>query len=226
MVYKLPKEAIADNELEASQLSSNLVNWFVPIGGIIMWSGTVAEAEALTNWRICDGQNGTPDLRDKFVLGVGSSVAASTANKGDTNNNNSITLTEGQMPSHNHNITDNGHSHTINNHTHPSGTLAGSNTHNHNFKGVGGNDHNDSERNAVVMRNDSNTMYTSHSGSGVQNATITISGNTGGTSANSNHRHSFSGTTGGEAPNTNNDGGGQSHENRPPYYALCYIMKT
>ena len=23
-----------------------------------------------------------------------------------------------------------------------------------------------------------------------------------------------------------NTGGGQSHENRPPYYALCYIMKT
>jgi len=98
-VYKLPKEAIADNELEASQLSSNLVNSFVPIGGIIMWSGTVAQAEELTNWRICDGQDGRPDLRDKFVLGVGSSAAASTATKGDTNNNNSITLSEGQMPS-------------------------------------------------------------------------------------------------------------------------------
>ena len=44
-----------------------------------MWSGTIAEAEALTNWKICDGANGTPDLRDKFVLGVGSSANASTA---------------------------------------------------------------------------------------------------------------------------------------------------
>ena len=26
--------------------------------------------------------------------------------------------------------------------------------------------------------------------------------------------------------NTSSTGGGQSHENRPPYYALCYIMKT
>ena len=26
--------------------------------------------------------------------------------------------------------------------------------------------------------------------------------------------------------NTNSTGGGQSHENRPPFYALCYIMKT
>ena len=62
-----------------------------------MWSGTIAEAEALTNWKICDGQNGTPDLRDKFVLGVGSSTATSTASVDDTGGNNSITLTEGQM---------------------------------------------------------------------------------------------------------------------------------
>ena len=54
MVYKLPKEAIGDNELDAGVLDSNLVNSFVPVGGIIMWSGTIAQAEALTNWAICD----------------------------------------------------------------------------------------------------------------------------------------------------------------------------
>ena len=26
--------------------------------------------------------------------------------------------------------------------------------------------------------------------------------------------------------NTGNTGGGQAHENRPPFYALCYIMKS
>jgi len=113
MVYKLPKEAIGENELDAGVLDSNLVNSFVPIGGIIMWSGTVAQAEALTNWAICDGQNGTPDLRDRFVLGVGSSVAASTASVDDTGGDNSITLSEGQMPSHNHDITDPGHNHGV-----------------------------------------------------------------------------------------------------------------
>ena len=38
-------------------------------GIIALWSGT-----ALTipfGWRICDGTNGTPDLRDQFVLGTG-----------------------------------------------------------------------------------------------------------------------------------------------------------
>ena len=102
MVYKLPKEAIADNELEASQLSSNLVNSFVPIGGIIMWSGTVAEAEALTNWRICDGQNGTPNLQDKFIVGAGSTYAVdATGGSADA-----------VVIQHNHGITDPGHQHT------------------------------------------------------------------------------------------------------------------
>ena len=30
----------------------------------------------------------------------------------------------------------------------------------------------------------------------------------------------------GDTGTTSSTGGGQSHENRPPYYALCYIMKT
>ena len=114
MVYKLPKDAIGDNELDAGNLDANLVNSFVPIGGIIMWSGTIAQAEALVNWKICDGQNGTPDLRDKFVLGAGSSVAASTAQVNDGNSSsNTITLTEGQMPSHNHDLNDPNHSHGV-----------------------------------------------------------------------------------------------------------------
>ena len=39
------------------------------------------------------------------------------------------------------------------------------------------------------------------------------------TSISGNHTHTISGNTG-------STGGGTSHENRPPYYALCYIMKT
>ncbi len=38
----------------------------VPIGGIIMWSGT--DAQIPSGWVLCDGTNNTPDLRDRFIL--------------------------------------------------------------------------------------------------------------------------------------------------------------
>ena len=40
-----------------------------PIGGIIMWSGDIGTVP--DGWVICDGENGTPNLADKFVVGVG-----------------------------------------------------------------------------------------------------------------------------------------------------------
>ena len=40
----------------------------VPSGSILMWSGTIATIP--TGFQICDGTNGTPDLRDKFVVGA------------------------------------------------------------------------------------------------------------------------------------------------------------
>jgi len=41
----------------------------VPIGGIILWSGSVATIPA--GYALCDGNSGTPDLRSSFVLGAG-----------------------------------------------------------------------------------------------------------------------------------------------------------
>ena len=42
---------------------------FTPIGGIIMYSG--ATDDLATGWAVCNGTNGTPDLRDRFVVGAG-----------------------------------------------------------------------------------------------------------------------------------------------------------
>ena len=47
----------------------------IPVGGIILWSGTIANIANLSGWELCDGTNGTPDLRDKFVLGAHSDGA-------------------------------------------------------------------------------------------------------------------------------------------------------
>ena len=44
-----------------------------PKGGIILWSGTVANIPA--GWALCNGQNGTPNLQDRFVVGAGSDYA-------------------------------------------------------------------------------------------------------------------------------------------------------
>lgn len=44
-----------------------------PSGGIIMWSGSIGTIPS--GWLICDGTNGTPDLRNRFVVGAGSTYA-------------------------------------------------------------------------------------------------------------------------------------------------------
>ena len=49
-------------------------NGTIPIGGIIMWSGT--DAGVPSNWALCDGSSGTPNLIDRFIVGRGSAYAA------------------------------------------------------------------------------------------------------------------------------------------------------
>lgn len=41
----------------------------IPIGGIIMWSGAINNIP--TGWRLCNGLNGTPDLKNRFIIGAG-----------------------------------------------------------------------------------------------------------------------------------------------------------
>lgn len=41
----------------------------LPAGVIVMWSGPLDAIPA--GWKLCDGSDGTPDLRNRFVLGAG-----------------------------------------------------------------------------------------------------------------------------------------------------------
>lgn len=68
----------------------------VPSGIIAMWGGLTASIP--TGWSLCDGTNGTPDLRDRFIIGSGSTYTT-----GDTGGNSSVTLTESNLPAHSHN---------------------------------------------------------------------------------------------------------------------------
>jgi hypothetical protein len=49
--------------------SSNPSGGSIPVGGIIIWSGTIASIPS--GWRLCDGSLGAPDLRDRFIIGAG-----------------------------------------------------------------------------------------------------------------------------------------------------------
>lgn len=85
-----------------------------PSGGIVLWSGTIASIPS--GWYLCNGSNGTPDLRNKFVIGAYSddSGVAKTTITG------SATLSGGTkdaiVVSHTHTatstVTDPGHNHT------------------------------------------------------------------------------------------------------------------
>jgi len=80
----------------------------VPVGGIIMWSGSIASIPS--GWALCNGQTVdnqvTPNLQDRFIVGAGSAYAPSNTGGasavtpagtvGDT------TLTTAQIPAHSH----------------------------------------------------------------------------------------------------------------------------
>jgi len=145
-----------------------------PSGGIIMWSGSINDIPV--GWALCDGTNGTPDLRDRFIVGAGRKY-----NVGNTGGADRVTLTVAQMPSHNHGsgdlatTTDGSHSHSY---IRPSG--------------------------GISAESGDYDIYR-----GIEDAD---------TSSDGYHDHDVTGNTG-------STGGGQAHENRPPYYALCFIMK-
>ncbi len=86
------------------------LNEGLPVGSIVIWSGTIADIPS--TFRLCDGTNGTPDLRDKFVRGIPNAVAF----PGSTGGNTEHVLTESEMPNHTHTLFDAGHQHQSNFH--------------------------------------------------------------------------------------------------------------
>lgn len=70
----------------------------VPVGGIIMWSGIIANIPQ--GYALCNGSNGTPDLRDKFIIGAGNTYSPAA-----TGGSATATLVEANLPSHTHTCT-------------------------------------------------------------------------------------------------------------------------
>lgn len=137
-----------------SNITVTTTNKTIAKGMIVMWYGN---ANAVPNgWALCNGSNGTPDLRNRFIIGAGSSYGLG-ATGGEVNH----TLTESEIPAHKH-IVPWGEAHD---------TDAWWGTYGSNLYGAGSSD------------NDNMWRYTSPIG------------------------------------------GGQAHNNMPPYYGLYFIMK-
>lgn len=179
----------------------------VPRGVIVMWSGSITSIPE--GWALCDGTKGTPDLRDRFIVGAGSNYAV-----GDTGGQNTVTLTTAQLPPHSHGsgtLT----ASSAGDHSHGSGTLTTSSAGSHNH-----------------LYNGRAAMFSYTFGSGSDSAMIGLSGTSESTSKSGEHTHSISGSTSTAGSHTHSisgstssTGSGQAHENRPPYFALAYIMK-
>jgi hypothetical protein len=84
-----------------------------PSGGIIMWSGTIATIPS--GWLLCNGSSGTPDLRNRFIIGAfqdTTGVAYTTVTGVDTQTGGSK---DAIVVSHTHTatVTDAGHNHSV-----------------------------------------------------------------------------------------------------------------
>ena len=193
LIKKVLKDTFPNLNAAVTSTPAQL-NMPVPTGLIAMWSGVTAP----TGWKLCDGTNGTPDLRDRFIVGAGTSYAI-----GATGGANTVTLNESQIPSHTHSISATssgagGHSHSIS---------ISDPGHGHTYGRAGG-----IYGNGFAFQDQSlnGTGYTTNiATTGISASASTVGDHT--------HTITASATT---------TGGGLAHENRPPYYALAYIMKA
>lgn len=190
----------------------------------------------------------TPNLLDKFIVGAGDAYEV-----GDTGGLNTVTLSISEMPSHDHTLTDPGHLHAINDSGHIHGTVVGSHTHTitvaphtHTTDTDGAHKH---ALNPAVSEGNYNggtgpfgpafdALVTGTNYAGLETNTDgdhdhIISSTTATASASSESIAVYvsSANTGIEieAQTTGitmaSEGGGEAHENRPPYVAVLFVMK-
>ena len=190
----------------------------IPSGGIILWSGA---ANAIpTGWVLCDGQNSTPDLRNRFVVGAGDAYAVdATGGSADAT-----------LVSHTHNV--NGNTNNTGSHSHSGNTNnTGDHSHSGNTNNTGDHAHrwgtDDADGAGGTGNPDANggqawRAWTDTQGAHSHNINTNNSGSHShniNTNNTGDHSHNVTG-------NTDSQGSSATGANRPPYYALCYIMKS
>lgn len=182
----------------AAQSSITLGASFV--GMITMYSGLVANLPA--NWKVCDGLNGTPDLRDRIGMGAGPTYPVDTTG-GSAAHTHVATIDSGGA--HTHTGTVAGHALTIAElaaHKHSNGVCdAGTDMYNHGSIAAAPTTVNSIDNNGAAG---SFEGYTSDSGSGTA------------------HTHGLALDSGGAHTHT---GSTSSTSNLPPYYSLLFVMR-
>lgn len=96
-----PTTGDSSTKVATTAFVSSSVSGSLPSGVIVIWSG--ASSAVPSGWYLCNGANGTPDLRDRFVVGAGSTY--SVGNTGGSK--------DAIVVSHSHSVSDPGHTHTI-----------------------------------------------------------------------------------------------------------------
>jgi microcystin-dependent protein len=169
----------------------------IPSGSVVIWNGLITNIPV--GWKLCDGTNGTPDLRDRFVVGAGSTYSVSSVG-----GSAQVSLTSPQLPSHSHPVVASidsagSHAHTVSlspvgNHGHPGGVITAAGP----IAVTGGP--------GPSFWGSAGTL----AGAGGHSHSITINTVV-------DHVHTISVSLG-------NSGAGDSHENRPPFYSVAFIM--
>jgi hypothetical protein len=218
--------------------------FMVPTGIIALWSGNAGSIPA--GWALCDGNNGTPDLRDRFIVGAGATYAVGTIGGATNHTHDTVigTPTTSTSGAHSH-ATATGTTGSESAHTHginpPSTTTSSSGAHTH---GGGTLQYSRGVNVAGTFSGGSFSINLS-SGSasgyfqpadwngatdsqGAHTHTVDIASFT--SAAGSAHSHSIPAlTTDSQGAHTHTVAIGTvtstSSDSRPPYYALCYIMK-
>ncbi|HSA00312.1 MAG TPA: C25 family cysteine peptidase [Candidatus Paceibacterota bacterium] len=175
-----------------------------PLSGglILIWSGSAKTLPA--GWALCNGANGTPDLRNRFIRGA--------AGSGDVGERGGAATHTHAASGHRHPVPTLGHAHSIasvddirtenaGDHTHDVGIAIGGSIHVDQL-GFGGE--------FVAAKGHDHTLFSSRPR--WHRHLLNIPG------------HSTTGTESG-ASISHNDSTVQNADHLPPYYALCFIMK-